>query len=192
MGTINRAHFDKQKKSVDIGNVNPEEKKFLDFEEKRSHGPKFGKRHEQMLLLFCLMIVSFCIKVSMNIAIVAMTDQTMVSNSTIPTYNWTDKNVIMSSFFWGYVMPQIGAGWVATHYGPKWFLVGSMTASSLTGFLIPTIAAHFGSCGVMICRAVQGLCQGFIVPSIHTLLAKWLPPDERGTFPSLVYGGKWN
>ncbi|XP_074033932.1 putative inorganic phosphate cotransporter [Leptinotarsa decemlineata] len=170
--------------------ANAEETKFLDSERiKKGSGPRCGKRHEQMVIFFFLLLVSFSIKVSINIALVAMTEQTSTYNRTIPTYEWTDKNVIISAFFWGYVLPQVGAGWLATHYGPKWFLVGSMMASSIAGFLIPMSAAYFGSKGVMICRALQGVCQGFVIPSVHMLLARWVPKDERSMVSSIVYAG---
>ncbi|KAG5862705.1 hypothetical protein JTB14_033776 [Gonioctena quinquepunctata] len=165
-----------------------EETKFLKFEiERKGRGPKLGKRHQQMLLLFSLLFISFCVKVSITIAMVAMTDTS--TESGIPVYNWTNKNVIISAFFWGYIIPQIGAGWLATHYGPKKFLIGSMAISSLAGFLVPASAAHFGYVGVMICRAIQGLCQGFVFPSAHMLVARWVPQSERSTVSSLVYAG---
>ncbi|KAG5863930.1 hypothetical protein JTB14_014848 [Gonioctena quinquepunctata] len=51
-----------------------EETKFLAVGTKnQSIGPKFGRRHEQMLIFFGLTFLSFCVKVSINMAIVAMT-----------------------------------------------------------------------------------------------------------------------
>lgn len=68
-------------------------------------------------------------------AIVAMTDPTASSNPDVPvsvltftknwlyflllqTYpKWNDKSIVLSAFFWGYVIPQIMAGWLAGRYG---------------------------------------------------------------------------
>lgn len=34
---------------------------------------------------------------------------------------------------------------------------------------------------------LQGICQGFIFPCCHVLLAKWAPPAERARLSTLVY-----
>nr|CAH7723439.1 unnamed protein product [Callosobruchus chinensis] len=39
----------------------------------------------------------------------------------------------------------------------------------------------------MAARATQGLAQGFLFPSVHTLLAKWVPPGERSRLGTFVY-----
>ncbi|CAH1116930.1 unnamed protein product [Phaedon cochleariae] len=156
-------------------------------EDEKSHGPKFGKRHGQMLIYFLLILIAYSIRVNLSVGIVAMTDPTASLNPNIPTYNWTDKSIVLSAFFWGYILPQIAAGWLANRYGPKWFLVGAMGVCSLAGLFLPTMAAQFGSRGVMAARALQGLSQGFIFPSIHNLLAKWVPPGERSRLGTFVY-----
>nr|XP_023018070.1 putative inorganic phosphate cotransporter [Leptinotarsa decemlineata] len=167
-----------------------EESQFLDIEPTRMNkGPKFGKRHEQVLCNFFLTFIAYSVRVSMSVAIVAMTNPSTSANRNIPTFNWTDKSIVLSSFFWGYVIPQVGAGWLAGQYGPKWFLVGSMAICSISGCFLPMSAVHFGSKGVMACRAVQGLCQGFIYPSIHSILAKWVPHNERSFLANLLYSG---
>lgn len=88
------------------------------------------------------------------------------------------------------VIPQVAAGWLANAYGPKWFLVGAMFVCSAAGILIPAFAAQFGSKGVMAIRAIQGLSQGFIFPSVHNLLSHWVPPGERSRLGTFVYAGK--
>jgi ACS family sodium-dependent inorganic phosphate cotransporter-like MFS transporter 6/7/8 len=51
------------------------------------------------------------------------------------------------------------------------------------------MAASLGPTGVIICRVVQGLNQGFLYPSMHCLLSRWTPLYERSTTSSVVYGG---
>lgn len=38
-------------------------------------------------------------------------------------------------------------------------------------------------------RVLQGLTQGTIFPSTHTLLSKWVPPGERARLSTFVYSG---
>lgn len=102
---------------------------------------------------------------------------------------WHDKSIVLSSFFWGYIIPQIGAGQLAKKYGPKWFLVSTMTICSLLSLALPIMADLFGSHGVMAARALQGFCQGFFFPSIHNLLSHWVPVQERSRLGTIVYAG---
>jgi ACS family sodium-dependent inorganic phosphate cotransporter-like MFS transporter 6/7/8 len=96
---------------------------------------------------------------------------------------------MLSSFFWGYLVPQVGAAQLGEHFGPKWFLFGTMIIGSIFNMLVPTMAASLGPTGVIICRVVQGFNQGFLFPSMHTLISRWTPLYERSTMSSVVYGG---
>lgn len=55
--------------------------------------------------------------------------------------------------------------------------------------MIPTMARLLESKGVMLCRFLQGLAQGFLLPSIHTLLGHWAPPSERSRIGTFSYAG---
>lgn len=61
--------------------------------------------------------------------------------------------------------------------------------NSIFSLLIPYTANNFGSIGVMICRALQGFSQGFMFPSVHTLMSKWAPLPERSRMGTFVYTG---
>lgn len=96
----------------------------------------------------------------------------------------------MTSFMWGYMVPQIAAGYLATVFGAKWFLAGTLFCSSLSGFFIPLVAANLGSKGVIAMRIIQGLTQSFMFPSVHAFLGKWVPLQERSRLGTLPYMGK--
>lgn len=104
------------------------------------------------------------------------------------TYNWKDKGTILSAFFWGYILPQILAGYIANRFGAKWFLVAAMMLQSLLAALTPITAAHFGVVGMCVNRALQGLCQGFIYPSVTHQLSQWVPQEERSRLGAFVFG----
>lgn len=101
------------------------------------------------------------------------------------------KNIMLSSFFWGYICFQIGAGQLAKNYGPKLFLGGTTFIGSLFCLLIPLFGKHFGYGGVIACRVVTGLSQGFIFPCVHTLLSSWAPVQDRAKISTFAYAGKW-
>lgn len=111
----------------------------------------------------------------MSVAIVAMTDR----NGTNPDFEefaWgeREKSLVLSSFFWGYVCTQIPGGQLAKRFGGKIMLLVSLTLCSLLNLLTPKFASFGNYPAVVVLRVVQGLCQGVIFPSTHTLLAKWV------------------
>ncbi|KAJ8929833.1 hypothetical protein NQ314_017436 [Rhamnusium bicolor] len=128
-------------------------------------------------------------RVNLSVAIVAMTDNTTSENPDIPTYNWNDKSVVLSAFFWGYIVLQPFAGWLGRTYGTKWFVIVAMFVNSTACIAIPFIADKLGSKGVMGCRFLQGLSQGFFFPSVQNLLGQWAPITERSRIATAVYSG---
>ncbi|XP_018561089.1 putative inorganic phosphate cotransporter [Anoplophora glabripennis] len=161
--------------------------------EKSSNAPPkqagwFGVRHEQYILLFTAILISYGIRTTFNLAIIAMISNEPPTDD-IPTYpEWTDKkNIMLSSFFWGYVCFQIGAGELAKNYGPKLFLGTAIFICSLATILLPLMGEKFGYGGVIACRVVQGMTQGFLYPSVHNLLSAWVPIANRAVIGSFVY-----
>ncbi|KAK5641839.1 hypothetical protein RI129_010386 [Pyrocoelia pectoralis] len=148
----------------------------------------YGARHTQVILLFVLITTSYLMRINLSVAIVAMTDSDASPNPDIPTFVWDDKSIILTSFFVGYVLPQVPAGQLAKNYGPKWFLTVTFAIGSLLSILTPFIAP-FGSWPMIILRGLQGLMQGFIFPFCHDLLSKWVPPCERARLCTFVYAG---
>ncbi|KAK4873845.1 hypothetical protein RN001_013205 [Aquatica leii] len=148
----------------------------------------YGARHTQIILMFLLISLGYMMRVALSVGIVAMTDPNASPNPDIPTYEWDDESIILSSFFLGYMIPQIGAGQLAKYYGPKYFLAGATAIGSVISILIP-VMAQFGSWAIIICRVLQGIAQGFMYPSCHHLLSKWTPPSERSRFSTFVYAG---
>ncbi|KAJ9590350.1 hypothetical protein L9F63_027811, partial [Diploptera punctata] len=162
----------------------------LKHKEFEKEAQMFGIRHLQAFLLFLGLIVAYSLRVDMSVAIVAMTNQTSTGVD-FPEYKWDSetRSTVLSSFFWGYVVTQIPAGQLAQRFGAKILLTGSLFVASLFTILTP-LAADLGgaelTCGS---RVIQGLAQGFIFPSIHTLLSSWTPMEERGRLATYVYAG---
>lgn len=96
---------------------------------------------------------------------------------------------MLSSFFWGYIAPQVVAGQLAKHFGAKWFLVFTTFLGSFAAILIPYFASVFGYEGIIFCRVVQGLAQSFLFPCAHTLLSKWTPIADRAKVGGFTYAG---
>lgn len=84
---------------------------------------------------------------------------------------------------------NFSGGQLAKKFGGKIMLLISILLCSLLNLLTPKFAEFGGWQAVVCLRVVQGLCQGVIFPSTHTLLAKWAPPSERGTIGTYCYSG---
>ncbi|XP_057654227.1 putative inorganic phosphate cotransporter isoform X1 [Diorhabda carinulata] len=151
--------------------------------------PFLGIRHVQVMFYFLLMTYTYCMRTVLSLAIVAMNDRSVTINPNVETYNWTNQSVILSAFYWGYVVLQIPIAQSAKKFGVKWILVVCVLVDSGSCMAIPTMANIFGSGGVMACRVLQGLAQGGIAPLTHTLLGCWAPPSERSVLGTITYAG---
>ncbi|XP_058452668.1 putative inorganic phosphate cotransporter isoform X2 [Malaya genurostris] len=150
----------------------------------------FGIRHLQTVLLFFGLTVAYALRVNLSVAIVAMVDK-KAANEEFEEFNWNEEtqSIILSSFFWGYVVTQVPAGQMAQRFGAKILLLFSLGICSSLAVLTP-VFAHIGDSKLVIAlRIIQGLSQGFIFPSTHTLLSKWAPVSERGRLGTYCYAG---
>lgn len=136
------------------------------------------------------LLLAYALRVNLSVAIVAMTDRN-ATNPDFEDFEWNGKtqSMVLSSFFWGYVITQIPAGQMAQAFGPKILLFFSIGTCSALAVLTPIIATMAGWKGVVTLRVIQGLSQGFIFPSTHTLLSRWAPESERGRIGTYCYAG---
>ncbi|XP_049305516.1 putative inorganic phosphate cotransporter isoform X2 [Bactrocera dorsalis] len=155
-----------------------------------SIGPKVGVRHLQAVLLFFGFCVSFMQRCNLSLAIVAMMDRNS-TNPDFPEYAWSEqtKSVLLSSFFWGYLVMQIPSGMLAQRFGGKVVLLCGVAFSGLLALLTP-YSAQLGDWQLTcVVRVLQGFCQSVLYTSGHTLLGQWAPPAERGILATLCYSG---
>lgn len=151
----------------------------------------FGVRHFQCFLVFCGLSVAYALRVNLSVAIVAMTDHNSTNPDFTDYYDWDTKtkSLLLSSFFWGYVVTQIPGGYLAQKYGAKFTLFTGISICSILALMTP-LAAEIGSWQLVFAlRVIQGLCQGVVFPSTHTFLSKWAPADERGRLVTYCYSG---
>ncbi|KAL0839185.1 hypothetical protein ABMA28_017153 [Loxostege sticticalis] len=150
-----------------------------------------GIRHLQMASMTMVVIALMGARASMGIAVLAMSDEKRRNDTGIEIYEWEKKtqSLILSSFFWGYVIMQIPAGILAKNFGGKPILLFALVANMAICTLVPTLAAMGGWILVCMCRMGMGLTQACLFPASHTLLGQWLPDNERTSYTGIVYGG---
>ncbi|XP_046681261.1 putative inorganic phosphate cotransporter [Homalodisca vitripennis] len=121
-----------------------------------------------------------------------MTDKKFAdSGFKVLPWDISQKGIILSSMFWGYVIPQIPAGHLSRIIGTKYFLFWAMMHCSITTILGPYTAVNFNWLVFCFCRSLQGLGQGFFYPCVNAHISKWAPPSERNRMLGCVYGGTY-
>ncbi len=95
-------------------------------------------------------------------------------------FGWTDteRGIVLSSFFVGYLVTQILGGSLAARFGGKAVLGFGVLWWSLFTLLTPLSAMT--SFPVLIAvRILMGLGEGVAFPATYNLLGRWVPPQER-------------
>lgn len=105
-------------------------------------------------------------------------------------FDWDEKTqgLILSSFYWGYVLTHLPGGLLAERFGGKQTLGLGILSTAILTCLTP-IAARAGAHWLIAVRFVEGLGEGTTFPALNVLLAQWVPPMERGKLGSLVFAG---
>ncbi|XP_076756009.1 putative inorganic phosphate cotransporter [Xylocopa sonorina] len=100
-------------------------------------------------------------------------------------YPWNEYqvNLVLGSFFWGYVCTELPGGRLAEIVGPKRVFGYSMLVGSVITFLTP-FTASYGYVAVAALRLLLGLMLGATWPAIQPMTARWIPPTERSKFVS--------
>ncbi|CAG0892873.1 unnamed protein product [Darwinula stevensoni] len=141
----------------------------------------------------------YAMRVNLSVGIVAMTNSSShplhhsgAGNSSwsAEVYNWDEEmqGMILSAFFWGYIVTQIPGGLLAQRFGSKHLYGFGCLITAIFTLLTP-LAAHLGARYLVAVRVIEGLGEGVTFPAMHALLAKWVPPLERTKIAAFVYSG---
>ncbi|XP_031101401.1 probable anion transporter 5 [Ipomoea triloba] len=142
---------------------------------------RFPTRYLIVFLTFICTCVCYIERVGFSIAYTVAADAAGI--------NQTSKGMILSSFYYGYACSQVPGGWAAQKIGGRRVLLFSFILWSLTCALVPLDPNR--EIVLIIARLLVGVAQGFIFPSIHTVLAQWVPPHERSRSVSLTTSGMY-
>ncbi|XP_061339412.1 probable anion transporter 5 [Gastrolobium bilobum] len=142
---------------------------------------KLPVRYLIVILTFICTSVCYIERVGFSIAYTVAADAVGVNQST--------KGSILSTFYYGYACSQVPGGFAAQKIGGRRVLLLSFLLWSLTCALVPLDPNRVTI--LVIARLLVGVAQGFIFPSIHTVLAQWVPPHERSRSVSLTTSGMY-
>jgi len=123
-----------------------------------------------VLLCFFSTFICYIDRVNISVAIIPMAEQ----------FGWSDtqRGLVLSSFFVGYLITQVLGGWLAAKLGGKAVLGFGVLWWSLFTFLTPMSA--MASFPILIAtRIAMGLGEGVAFPATYNLLGRWVPLRER-------------
>ena len=142
---------------------------------------RFESRYQIVFACFLATLTAYVERTGFSIAYTAMTKDVAVDEAV--------KGTVLSSFYWGYGVSQIPGGWAAQRFGGDITLTISFIFWSIASILTPGNATNTNS--IILARVCVGISQGFIIPAIHTVLSRWIPPTERARAVSLTTSGMY-
>jgi len=128
------------------------------------------RRHTVVLLCFFSTFICYIDRVNISVAIIPMAKE----------FGWSDteRGIVLSSFFAGYLVTQVLGGWLAQKLGGKAVLGFGVLWWSV--FTIITPLSAFTSFPVLIAaRIAMGLGEGVAFPSVYHMFGRWVPARER-------------
>ncbi|WKX99475.1 hypothetical protein Q1695_014394 [Nippostrongylus brasiliensis] len=108
-------------------------------------------------------------------------------------FNWTraELSVMESSFFYGYLVTQIPAGFLAAKYPPNKLFGIAIGVASFLNVLLPYGFRSKSDTLVAVIQILQGLVQGVAYPSMHGVWRYWAPPLERSKLATTAFTGSY-
>ncbi|CAM1293236.1 Uncharacterised protein r2_g228 [Pycnogonum litorale] len=152
-----------------------------------------GFRYFMAALCYISLVFNFFMKFNINIAIVDMVSSSATTDDD-RKFNWNSRTqgVILSSFFWGYIVTQLPGGIIASRFGIKKSLIVSVFITTILAFITPVSTIHGGAKTLIFLRVIMGLCLGITVPSYIVFWSKWSPKLERAKLIALTYSGMYS
>ena len=107
-------------------------------------------------------------------------------------FNWdlTTQGAILSSFYIGYLLMQIGGGHLADRFGGKIVLGLGVLIWSLFTIITPW-AAFMGLFALYAARIGMGLGEAVTFPSVYSLVTRWFGSGEKSKAIALNASGSY-
>jgi ACS family sodium-dependent inorganic phosphate cotransporter len=138
------------------------------------------RRHTVVLMCFFGTFICYIDRVNISVAIIPMAEQ----------FGWTDtqRGLVLSSFFIGYLVTQVLGGSLAARFGGKAVLGFGVLWWSLFTILTP-LSALTSFPALIAARILMGVGEGVAFPATYNLLGRWVPLRERSRAAALNLSG---
>jgi ACS family sodium-dependent inorganic phosphate cotransporter len=141
---------------------------------------RLPRRHILVALTFLACVIAYTDRVNISVAAVAMREQ----------FGWsqTQKGLVLSAFFVGYLFFMFASGLLAARFGGKRVLGGSVLAWSIFTLLTPP-AAMVSIAMLIAARIGMGMGEAAMFPAAYELFGHWTPASERARAVARVLSG---
>jgi MFS family permease len=102
-----------------------------------------------------------------------------------------DKNfqgIVLSGFYYGYLLTQIPAGALVSKFPAKWVLLSGVVVWAFVD--LSTVWVSQLPLALIFMRVMMGIGQGVNNPCVHHLASKWFPEDKKSFLITLVTSGQ--
>src|SRR5947209_865220 len=138
------------------------------------------RRHVVVGMAFLATVIGYTDRVNISVAAVAMKEQL--------GWSQTQKGLVLSAFFVGYMLFMFASGWLATRFGGKLVLALSVLAWSIVTLLTP-VAAQMSLATLFAARVAIGIGEAGLFPATYDLFGRWLPASERSRAVARMLSG---
>jgi len=130
-----------------------------------------------VLLLLLAVFISYVDRTNMSVGAIAMQAQ----------FGWseTQKGLVLSSFFVGYMLLMLASGALANRFGGKIVLGVAVVCWSLFTALTPP-AALISISALVLVRIGLGVGEAAVFPASINMIGRWVPPLQRSRAVALV------
>ena len=132
-----------------------------------------------MLLLFAAVFISYIARTNISVAAIAMKDD----------LGWTEtqKGIVLSSFFVGYLLLMAVTGAAANRFGGGLVIgVAVLWWSAWTALTPPAAMMSLGA--LIAARIALGLGEAAVFPAAMNMISRWVPPERRSRATALIAG----
>ncbi|KAK8773221.1 hypothetical protein V5799_012246 [Amblyomma americanum] len=88
------------------------------------------------------------------------------------------QGYVLNAFFYGYIITQIPAGWLAEVINPAWIFAAGIGVTSLLT-LTTAVVARANFFAFLVLRVFEGISEGVTFPATYAIVARWAPVQER-------------
>jgi ACS family sodium-dependent inorganic phosphate cotransporter len=130
----------------------------------------WSRRQALVACCFLACFIAYTDRVNISVAAVAMQEDL--------GWSQTEKGLVLSSFFIGYMLFMYASSWLAKRYGGRIVLGLAVLAWSAFTLLTPPAAA-LSLTALVTARICMGIGEAAIFPASVELYSRWIPVAER-------------
>ncbi|KAI6171261.1 MFS domain-containing protein [Aphelenchoides bicaudatus] len=175
--------------------------------------PLFHWKSYRMYLLFILMItfgITSCNSMNLGITLTCMVDARFYEKENVVTTSeecpgsvenrtdlgytgnlqWTPfaQSQLFAVFFWTNLFTMLVSGSLSDRFNAKYLVLAAITTFSVLSLLSPLLVSiHYYA--FLVSRGLMGICESFTFPCMTTIVAHWIPPNERSTAAAIYTSG---